>query len=802
MSTAPVLEAPKGWNAYATGRHIDMAPPQLSADHAANTATVSGFVDRLADESGSDLLAWLQLYDTVPEKVAYQALGEVKPATESGGAPEWRSVERAALAPRQGTGNKWRTRFDALGRLAAAAPASPASPEAANMDWLGRVTLGRLHQHLGDCLLRELSGNSYATVEAHLRDAETWFAGVEGEQDLKAMVNIIRGRAQAWRNGARGATAVLSISLARFREQNNRLREAEAAYELGIANLDSNYPDAADKLFSVSVEANRQRKQQPEALARALQSRGRARIEHALQTSDGEVRNRILAAAQQDALEAFDLSEPSPAARKIESELVQLGKRDSSGSAERSHEPFRAAMAARDLAAIELVRFDSGPTQMPRSLDPARQWFRIACKQQGYGQVFDEGGRGGLRQELDTATGDQFTLLRLLQLELDILRRGARNDSLEVLIEVAKRFLARNEVNYAIECLKSAADGYQARSQTEQDDDRAAADYWRYRAARLASMVGHRFTESNVPAVQSLELAKAFGETVSRIEATVMQLVSQGPDRLTAEVMIAGRHAGCILHVFDARIAKSIDFVRLQRLSDRGDCPRIMEWRADEGQWGYVLTEQVSGRPLRDLLQLGPLPDSAEAELRIRTAARLCRAMAALLFAHVPRSRLAQPLFVTPDDVLLLPGGRCVVARFGQLHGLKQPSIGWGYIFDDLTNDGVWPIRADAVATARIVCLLLGVSDVKAGNLRASTFLRRVSWFLRKSRGLELVSQKAVEALDRLLKAKPPSGDKSEAETAETDSRSAPKQGYADLMRLADHLDRSVGTLKAGRTPS
>lgn len=749
MTESSLIKAPPGWLEYASGEHF-------SAERAGAL---------VADDN--DYLNYLKRLD----------LDQVDPASPAD-ATGWQAFEHAAIV-RAEDGRHWPARYAALEDVRKNGPTAAIQE---TDSWIDRVSRGRLNLNLAQTLQRTDQANVYQRSNKFISTALNAFSGIEGEDFFRAQAEVIRGRLLAWNNDLIGATASQSGALSTFRRYGNSFREADAAYELAIANLDAHLPDPALTLFDLAISAHRRLNLDGSALARCLQSKSRALLLKA-QVED----TAAIELARDSAIEAYLLSEPAVSAQEfgplhtqpIPDVDTNLIKRDT----------YRAAMSARDLGAASLLQASADPNASAEPLERAKGWMIVAAKELGFEQVFAEHGRQSMRQEISGTGYVRFDVLRVAQLEFEILARSLPEEAATLLIETGKRY---ENQTYSIECFQIAADCFSAEADRLQDQSlRNEADYWRHRAARLALSIGAR-ADRSVPPPETLSAAlqKALGEAQTEQAFQVIQYQKADAHILQAEVILSGRQSVSRLTLIPASSAKQVDLDQLKALSQRGDIPQILSSGLTQDGDMFLFEEIPFGRRLSDLLY-DDLADST----RIRLAARLCRTMAGLIRAHSAAPKVTMPLYVTMDDIVVAPGNRGVVANYGVIGDRQMPSLGWSFLYPD-ANKETSRIRdgSDARALAKMLIILFGVKDINPNDLWRDSYLRRALFLKRQP--IDVLPLEVIAALTKLANGKLRVSKQQAAEQSEPEkSRAQPLQGVAELLHLAALLDTASKNL-------
>lgn len=759
MTDQQLIKAPEGWLDYAAGKHFSTEDDPSAADRASDP---------------SDYLALLKAFDldNVPELEPTQNFS-------------WRDTDRAALtdAPH---GNKWKMRLRALSELKAPVEAHIASDQDAADLWVERVAQGRYYMNFAEALQRGAKGDVFQQANAHLDQANAAFIGLEGGDFFHAQTELIRGRLLAWKNDVIGATASQSSALSIFQKYGNRQREASAAYELAIANLDANLPDPALLLFDLAIAAHRALTGTVDSLARALQSKARALLVKARNLNDGADATPLIEEAKRNAYEAFLLSKPFTAAELHE----PLAPTDPPlvPNPPKTHEGYRAAMSARDLGEAALIEGRLGALSTQAAQTQARAWLKVAATEVNLGEVFSEAGRQSFRQRITSGENVRFDVLRLAQLEFEILAQTAPDQAAPLLIETGKRHTSRS---YAIECFDAAAKCFQVQAAQSDDQTLASeAEYWRHRAARVALSIGARSNnDAGVPEGIPASLEQALSLTRAQQEFQIVRYETATADGLHAEVILSGRQTANRLVILPPESAAWIKFDLLSAIADRGDIPQISYGGVLETGALYLIQELPSGRALSQTLGR-----DLSTSTRVRLAARLCRALAGLLRAHSGSTKSAPPLYITLEDIILEPGNRAVITRFGPIGRNRSPNLAWSFLYPSAEpgssklKDGV-----DAQALAKMLIILLGVEKTQHRGLRAPSYVRRaLAWFEVKT-PIDALSFDALEALGKLANGNlkvSRSYEKSLRNGAEIEKREV--KGVAELLYLASLLDTTT----------
>lgn len=739
------ISAPEGWSEYVSGQHF-------SADH----------TTRLVADDG-DYLNFLKRLDL-------ERIDPAAPATVTG----WQAAEHAAIlhAP---DGRHWPARYAALADIHAQTQTRDAP---AAETWTDRVARGRLILNLAQALQRTDQADVYRRASALITEAMEAFSGIEGEDFFRAQADVARGRLLAWKNDLIGATASQSGALSTFRKYGNSFREADAAYELAIANLDANLPDPALTLFDLAIRAHRTLNLDGAALARCLQSKARALLVKA-QDGDQSLIDQVKAVA----LEAYVLSKPIVSASDLSPLLDQplpvadnhLVKRDA----------YRAAMSARDLGAASLLEASENPHAATKHLERAKGWMMIAASELGFDHVFTEHGRQSMRQEITGSGYVRFDVLRVAQLEFEILAKTLPEEAATLLIETGKRY---ENQTYSIECFRIAAACFASEADRLQDQTlRNEAEYWHHRAARLALSIGARFESSVVPPESlSEDLRIALQDVQSEQACQIIQFQKSSAQILQAEIILSGRQSVSRLTLLPPDKAEHINLDQLQALSERGDIPQILESGRTQPGCLFLFEEIPVGRHLSDLLH-----DDLADDIRIRLGARLCRTIASLIRAHGAQPKAVQPLYITMEDIVVSPGNRCVVANYGVLGDRQAPSIGWSFLYPDPNpksarlSDG-----ADARALAKMLIILFGIKQIDPGDLWRASYLRRALFL--KRRPMDALPLEAIGALTKLANGKLRLGkNQTTKQISETEPDTQTVPGVAELLHLAALLDNA-----------
>lgn len=753
MTDQPLIKAPDGWLDYAAGKHLsEGASPPAPAD-------------------SSDYIALLKAFDL-------DALPNAEPAVNF----SWLDTDRAALANAP-HGNKWEMRFSALSDLKPSVEAySQSETETANA-WADRVARGRYYLNFAEALQRGKKGEVFQEANAYLDQADDAFIGIEGEDFFRAQVEVVRGRLLAWKNDVIGATASQSSALSIFQKYGNRHREASAAYELAIANLDANLPDPALRLFDLAISAQRAVSQSGEPLARSLQSKARALLVKARNTqANGDV-TEFVEEAKRQAYEAFLLSGPI-----TPSDTYQAVAPDNAphvSDIPDQQEGFRAAMSARDLGAAALMEGTLGTVPPNLAQDRARAWLKAAATELGLGDVFADNGRQSLRQIITSGDTVSFAVLRAAQLEFEILAQSAPDQAAPLLIETGKRHSNRT---YSIECFDAAAKCYDAQAEITGDPAFISeADYWRHRAARLALSIGARSSnDAALPETAPAPLQEALKQVRTQHDLQIVRFDSADADGVHAEVILSGRQTANRLILLPPETAATLNFDLLSAIADRGDIPQISYGGGLENGTLYLIQEMPAGEPVSQSLgrDLSPLT-------KLRLAARLCRALASLLRAHSGASKSEPPLYITMEDIVIEPGNRAMITRFGPIGRKRTPALGWSFLYPTAEPDrSTLKDGLDAQALAKILIILLGVEKTQHRGLRAPSYVRRAfAWFGAKE-PIDALSFEALDALGKLA-----SGKLKVARSYEKSLRDGDKlekrevKGVAELLYLASRLD-------------
>ena len=752
MADTHPIKAPDGWLDYATGAHFAGQAPAANGDYL-------NFLKRL------DL--------GVAEPVSMATM-------ETDGRFSWQDAENAAMARAARGEGHLAAQISALRGVAARFQA-PDAPQ--TDDWTRRVAEGRLYLNLVQALQRNQDPEALHRADILLDKARRAFSGLEGEDFFQAQRHVIKGRLLAWKNDIIGATANQSSALSTFRKYNNIFREADAAYELAMANLDANLPGPALPLFELAIQAHRTLGRDGGALGRSLQAKARTLLVSARQAAPEEA-GGLIEDAEAHALEAFLLSAPDQDVGAVEKLAGRAAPSEPAGLAVSA--PFRAGMAARDLAEAALLRHRCAAAPADDALPRAKDWFKIAAEQLGFEEIFSETGRRSMRQAISGTDTVAFDVLRIAQLEFEILAETAPDQAATLLIETGKRF--ENKA-YTIECFTSAARCFAiAADRTGDDALHNEAIYWQSRAGRLALSIGYRFQSSlDVPATASEALREAFDEVSTAQAFDVLQFETAREDLLRAEIVLSGRQTVSRLIILPASKRTAIDMTALSAISQRGDIAQIVTSGETENECLYLIEEIAVGRRLSDALQT-PMPFAA----RVRLAARLCRTVAGLIRAFGGKTGNGSPLYLTMDDIILEPGHRGLVTNIGPLTDKQAPATGWSFLYDGVDakqarlSDG-----HDANALARMLIILFGIESIAPGNLWRGSYLRRALPL--KSKPLDALSLKAVGALAKLANGKlkvKRSFERSDATSATAGPRSI--KGVSELLYLASLLDSSA----------
>lgn len=743
MTESSLIKAPPGWLEYASGEHF-------SAERARTL---------VADDN--DYLNFLQRLD----------LDQIDLAA-SADATDWQAFERAAIVHAD-DGRHWPARYAALEKIYRRLHSEDSER---SESWAERVARGRLTLNLAQALQRTDQADVFRRANTLITQAVAAFSGIEGEDFFQAQADVVRGRLLAWKNDLIGATASQTGALSTFRRYGNSFREADAAYELAIANLDANLPEPALTLFDLAIGTHRRLNRDSAALGRCLQSKARALLTKAQDGDPGHIED-----VKSLALEAFVLSEPTTNANELRALLDQelpvaetaIVKRDA----------YRAAMSARDLGAAALLQASADPNAAAGPLERAKGWMIVAAKELGFEHVFAEHGRQSMRQEISGTGYVRFDVLRVAQLEFEILARSLPEEAATLLIETGKRY---ENQTYAIECFQIAADCFAAEAdRTEDPSLRNEADYWRHRAARLALSIGARADRSlPPPETVSAALQKALDEAQMEQAFQVIQYQKADADILQAEVILSGRQSVSRLTLIPAKSAEQVDLDQLRALSQRGDVPQILSsgWTQDGDL--YLFEEIPFGRRLSDVLY-----DDLADGTRIRLAARLCRTMASLIQAHSSAPKVTTPLYVTMDDIIVAPGNRCVVANYGVIGDRQMPSIGWSFLYPD-SDKQTSRIRdgSDARALAKMLIIMFGVKDIDPSDLWRDSYLRRALFLKRQP--IDALPLEVIAALTKLANGKlRVSKQQAAAQSGSSEPGAPPIRGVAELLHLAALLD-------------
>lgn len=758
MTDQPLIKAPEGWLDYASGAHC-------TADPAA-----------LMSAGDNEYIAFLKQLD----------LGLVDPRPIAEGTPfSWQVAEQAAIQNAE-DGVHWRARYRALDALQAdIAKRAPLSSDAPDV-WTDRVAEGRYYLSFAEATQREGKTDIQKRASDYLAKADRAFSGLEGEDFFRAQGEVIRGRLRAWRNDVIGATASQSSALSVFQKYGNRTREAAAAYELAIANLDANLPDPAVRLFELSIAAHRDLKIDGPALARSLQSHARALLAKARAQSQSEDAASLIEQAKRHAGEALLLSAPDSPADQIQS-LLSSPLSDSSNKLI-NRDSFRAGMAARDLGAAAMMEAELGLDNSANALDRARAWLKICATEIGHADVFSEAGRQSLRQEITGKEPVRFGVLRAAQLEFEILAQTDPEQAAPLLIETGKRYPNQS---YTIECFEAAANCFETEAARTGDpllENEAA--YWRHRAARLALSIGVRSDQdAALPEGLSGDLGSALDEVRGHYDLRVARYESASKDGLFAEVVLPGHQSMSRLIVLPEKSAKPINLDLLIAIAERGDIPQIIDAKHLAQGALFILQEIPVGRRLSETMARD-LSD----EMRLRISARLCRTLSSLIRAHGETGGAVQPLYITLEDIMIEPGNRAVITSFGPIGRKIAPSLGWSFLYptadpkSSTLKDGL-----DARALAKMLIILLGVEKINHRDLSFPSYLRRaLGWFIPQT-PMERLSFDATHALSKLAKGNlkvSRSYEKSLRKGEEISKREL--KGVAELLYLASLFDSAA----------
>ena len=752
MTDQPLIRAPEGWLDYAAGKHLSGDGPETLAS---NERDYLGFLKHLER-------------------------GEVEPDLPAD--VPWMATEHAAILLAE-NGRHWPARSAALSAL------EPTVVERAfgtGNVWSDRVAQGRYFLNYAEAVQRDGSAETYTRATALLARAEAAFSGIEGEDFFRAQGEVIRGRLLAWKNDVIGATASQSSALSVFQKYGNKTREAAAAYELGIANLDANLPDPALRLFDLAISAHRALNSDGSALARSLQSKARALLVKSRSGSAADTGAELVEEAKVRAFEAFLLSAP-----RTPTDTYERLRPDGAATVPDAligHDSYRAAMAARDLGAAALR--DAELDLKPRSaaLEAARAWLQITAIELGLGEIFSDEGRQSMRQKITGHGTVAFDVLRAAQLEFEILAQTAPDQAAPLLIETGKRF---TNLTYAIECFEAAAHCYRTEAKrTESGDLAREADYWRDRAARLALSIGAR---SNGELAFPNTMPEAFIADLTHVrdqhDFQIIRFESVQADCVRAEVILSGRQTVNLLCLLAADAAGSIDLDRLISVSERGDVPQILIGERLESGALCLIQEVPNGRRLSETLA-----QNLGTATRIRLAARLCRTLASLIRAHSLDLKSAPPLWVTLEDIVIAPGDRAVVTSFGPIGRKRAPSVGWAFLYPDADPDASrLKDGLDARALARMLILMLGVDKTRHQNLSLPSYVRRALGWFRTAAPLDSLSFEALGALSKLANGKLKVARSFEkALRQETDHGKRETAGVAELLYLASLLDSAA----------
>lgn len=757
MTEQARIKAPDGWLDYASGKH-------LSGDRAESFAA-----------SESDYLTFLARLER----------GEIDPEAPGvlSDAP-WRAAEHAAIV-RAENGRHWPARSAALRALEESL--SDGVLETGD-DWSDRVARGRYFLNYAEAVQRDGSEHVFGRANALLEKAEAAFSGIEGEDFFRAEGEVIRGRLLAWKNDVIGATASQSSALSVFQKYGNQTREAAAAYELGIANLDANLPDPARRLFDLAISAHRALNTDGAALARSLQSKARALLVKSQVAPGAEASAQFIEEAKQRAFEAFLLSAPISAPDSYQ-QLKPAGAPDIAEALVK-HDAYRAGMAARDLGAAALREAELQLVPKPLALQQAKAWLKVTATELGQGDVFSETGQQSMRQKITSDDSVEFDILRAAQLEFEILAQTAPDEAAPLLIETGKRF---PNLTYTIECFEAAAACYQTESDRTGEADLALeANYWRHRAARLALSIGARSSGDSAPPAS---MPDAFASDLADIREShdfqIIRFDTATADGVFADVILSGRQTINQLILLPADVARTIDLDRLKSVSERGDIPRILSGARLKSGALCLIQETPTGRRLSETLGR-----SLSGATRTRLAARLCRTLASLIRAHSLDLKSASPLWITMEDIVIAPGDRAVISSFGPVGRKQAPSVGWAFLYPDADPDGARLKEGmDARALAKILILLLGVEKTQHKNLSLPSYVRRsIKWF-HSTEPLDGLSFEALGALSKLANGKLKVARSFEkAMRSDADASKRETAGVPELLYLASLLDSSANT--------
>ena len=758
MTDQPLIKAPQGWLAYAAGSHFAAEPATALS---AQDDPYIGFLKQL------DL-----------------GLIEASPIAE--GAPfSWEIAEQAAIQ-KADDGVHWRARYAALEALQnQVIDRQPGEADGSAL-WTERVAEGRYYLNLAEATQREGKTDIYQRASDYLAKADRAFTGIEGEDFFRALGEVSRGRLRAWCNDVIGATASQASALSVFQKYGNKTREAAAAYEMAIANLDANLPDPAVRLFDLSINAHRALNVDGAALARSLQSQARALLAKARSETGTDDAAQLIENAKSHALEALLLSAPKSPSDQILS-LAQASPAAPS-NALINRDSFRAGRAARDLGAAALKEAELGINTRASALDRARAWLKIVATEIGHAEVFSENGRQSLRQLISGKDAVRFGVLRAAQLEFEILAQTDPIEAAPLLIETGKRF---GNQTYTIECFNAASRCFEAEAQRSSDARLAnEAAYWRHRSARLALSIGVR-AEHDAPPPETLpsELGDALNQVRGQRDMQITRYDAANEDGIFAEVVLPGRQNVSRLVVLSEKAAKSINLDVLNALSERGDIPQIIDTGRSSNEALFILQEIPIGRRLSESMA-SELSD----EMRLRLSARLCRTLASLIRAHGENGGAIQPLYVTMEDIMIEPGNRSVITSFGPVGGKRAPSLGWSFLYPTADPDSsTLKDGLDARALAKMLIILLGVEKINHRHLSFPSYLRRaLGWFTAKT-PMERLSFEATNALSKLAK-----GDLKVSRSYEKSLRKDEQiskrelRGVAELLFLASLLDSAA----------
>lgn len=687
-----IMQAPTGWSSFQAG------------DAAGLHRAITGQEGEL--HIGLSIFAALIEKDQHGEGPGRAALKNVESTFDSAlnQHPDysyWLKVEIGALSKGRDQ-NKWMARADILEAILQPHSDVKVDP------WVIAYADGRRLVYLAEAIRRSGSDSNSKKVEGLLDAADEAFSPIEGAAHCKGVVNIVRGRVYSWRNDLDQSSMVLISALAQFGSDQNRIREAEAAYELGVLYLDLNRCAIAEQHLTRAVEAFEASTEDKNAISRARQSRARSRV--ALASIGYEDR---IPGAITDAITSFSLSHAGRAPAEITFLSKAMPLLKEIGKTTGESDKFRAPMAARDLVKISLLRAETAQAEDQKMLlDCAIAWMAVACKEAGFEAAVNADGKTNLT-DVVAEDADEFTLIRLRQTESEIALFHAASVATIALIDLGKTFMLRSEYNYVIECWLAAADAFAQRAEratdlmkpNESERYQSSANYWRFRAQLIASSIGYSMPfDSRKNVVSALgrdesDWPRAIAEALRTHNATMIAVLARKIASISMLVAVRGTSFKLRLTVFrhpsfDKTCLK--DLIDLSR--DRGDIPMIVagsDITLNGQKFWSIVDEYEPIEPFSEYI-LG----SVNLSKKLTILARIVRAVANLKVALPQNERL----FFDPTRILVEPGDRVVLSRFAPIHGVQAVTDGWDFMYpNDLANTSI----ADEYAVARLVYFVM-----------------------------------------------------------------------------------------------